>query len=63
MTMIVITSSRKIATTIIMATTEHFVRRNLGQDNPDQADSVVKFNSVTSGITVTAIQTTTIDIP
>jgi Domain of unknown function (DUF4382) len=33
------------------------------QDNPDQADSSVKFNPVKTGITVTANQTTTVDIP
>jgi Domain of unknown function (DUF4382) len=34
-----------------------------GQDNPDQADSAVKFSPVKTGITVTANQTTTVDIP
>lgn len=33
------------------------------QDNPDQADASVKFNPVKSGITVTANQTTTVDLP
>jgi Domain of unknown function (DUF4382) len=33
------------------------------QDNPDQADSVVTFNPVKTGITVTAKQTTTVAIP
>lgn len=33
------------------------------QDNPDQADSVVTFNPVKTGITVTANQTTTVDFP
>ena len=33
------------------------------QDNPDQADGSVKFNPVKTGITVTANQTTTVDIP
>jgi hypothetical protein len=33
------------------------------QDNPDQADSSVKFNPVKTGITVTANQTTTVDLP
>jgi hypothetical protein len=33
------------------------------QDNPDQADSAVMFNPVKTGITVTANQTTTVDIP
>jgi hypothetical protein len=33
------------------------------QDNPDQADSSVKFNPVKTAITVTANQTTTVDIP
>jgi len=33
------------------------------QDNPDQADSVVTFNPVISGIAVTANMTTTADIP
>jgi len=33
------------------------------QDNPDQADTAVKFNPVNTGITVTAKQTTTVDIP
>ena len=30
------------------------------QDNPDQADSVVTFNPIKTGITVTAKQTTTV---
>jgi hypothetical protein len=34
-----------------------------GQDNPDQADSVVTFNPVKTGIQVTANQTTTVDVP
>jgi hypothetical protein len=33
------------------------------QDNPDQADTAVTFNPVKTGITVTANQTTTVDIP
>ena len=33
------------------------------QDNPDQADSIVTFNPVKTGITVTANMTTTVDIP
>jgi hypothetical protein len=33
------------------------------QDNPDQADSVVTFNPIKTGITVTAKQTTTVAIP
>lgn len=33
------------------------------QDNPDQADSAVTFNPVKTGITVTAAQTMTVDIP
>ena len=33
------------------------------QDNPDQADNVVTFNPVMSGVTVAAMQTTTVDIP
>jgi hypothetical protein len=32
-------------------------------DNPDQADSAVKFTPVKTGITVAAKQTTTVDIP
>ena len=32
-------------------------------DNPDQADSVVKFSPIKTGITVVAKQTTTVDIP
>jgi len=32
-------------------------------DNPDQADSTVKFSPIKTGITVTAKQTTTVDIP
>lgn len=34
-----------------------------GMDDPDQADSSVTFNPVKTGITVTAKQTTTVDIP
>ena len=33
------------------------------QDNPDQADSVVTFNPLKTGITVAAKQTVTVDIP
>ena len=33
------------------------------QDNPDQADPMVKFSPVKTGIVVTAGQTTTVDIP
>ena len=33
------------------------------QDNPDQADSVVTFNPIKTGITVSAKQTTTVAIP
>jgi hypothetical protein len=33
------------------------------QDNPDQADAVVTFNPVSTAISVTANQTTTVDIP
>ena len=33
------------------------------QDNPDQADNSVTFNPVKTNITVTATQTTTVDIP
>jgi len=33
------------------------------QDNPDQADAVVTFSPVKTGITVAANQTTTVDIP
>jgi hypothetical protein len=33
------------------------------QDNPDQADSAVKFSPVKTGIMITANQTTTVDIP
>jgi hypothetical protein len=32
-------------------------------DNPDQADSAVKFTPVKAGITVAAKQTTSVDIP
>jgi hypothetical protein len=32
-------------------------------DNPDQADTAVTFNPVKTGITVSANQTTTVDIP
>jgi hypothetical protein len=32
-------------------------------DNPDQADTVVKFSPIKTGITVVAKQTTTVDIP
>jgi hypothetical protein len=32
-------------------------------DNPDQADSAVKFNPIKTAITVSAAQTTTVDIP
>lgn len=32
-------------------------------DNPDQADSAVKFNPIKTGLSVTAGQTTTVDIP
>jgi Domain of unknown function (DUF4382) len=34
-----------------------------GQDNPDQADSVVTFNPIKTGVVVVAKQTTTADIP
>jgi len=33
------------------------------QDNPDQADAAVTFSPVKSGITVTAGQTATVDLP
>jgi hypothetical protein len=33
------------------------------QDNPDQADAAVTFSPVESAITVTAGQTTTVDLP
>jgi hypothetical protein len=33
------------------------------QDNPDQADTAVSFNPIKSGLTVTAKQTLTVDIP
>jgi hypothetical protein len=33
------------------------------QDNPDQADPVVTFNPVKTGIMVSAANTTTVDIP
>jgi hypothetical protein len=34
-----------------------------GLDNPDQADTAVKFSPIKTGITVVAKQTTTVDIP